>query len=125
MLEIFPIEAGKGILIRVEQGETWLFLSFAGNLVFLSSGNGAPLQFWREPRCSSRVKTGMLWNFLSCSKGVKDPLEVQEGGCDFTGDAAAEKRLISLGGICDLWFSLEAFPQGYHTCQFSLSPYLG
>ena len=39
----------------------------------------------------------MLWNFLSCSKGVKDPLEVQEGGCDFTGDAAAEKRLISLG----------------------------
>ena len=45
MLEIFPIEAGKGILIRVEQGETWLFLSFAGNLVFLSSGNGYVREF--------------------------------------------------------------------------------
>ena len=31
-----------------------------------------------ESRASSRVETGMLWNFLSCSKGLKDPLEVQE-----------------------------------------------
>ena len=32
---------------------------------------------WRISRASSRVETGMSGNFLSCSKGVKDPLEVQ------------------------------------------------
>ena len=31
---------------------------------------------------SSRVETGMSGNFLSCSKGVKDPLEVPEVRCD-------------------------------------------
>ena len=34
----------------------------------------------RESRASSRVETGMSGNFLSCSKGVKDPLEVPEVG---------------------------------------------
>ena len=33
-------------------------------------------------RASSRVETGMSGNFLSCSKGVKDPLEVPEVRCD-------------------------------------------
>ena len=38
---------------------------------------------WGRDSCaSSRVETGMLGNFLSCSKGVKDPLEVQEVRCD-------------------------------------------
>ena len=32
----------------------------------------------RYSRASSRVETGMSGNFLSCSKGVKDPLEVSE-----------------------------------------------
>ena len=32
----------------------------------------------RDSRASSRVETGMSWNFLSCSKGVKDPLKVPE-----------------------------------------------
>ena len=32
----------------------------------------------RDCRASSRVETGMSGNFLSCSKGVKDPLEVPE-----------------------------------------------
>ena len=32
----------------------------------------------RDSRTSSRVETGMSGNFLSCSKGVKDPLEVSE-----------------------------------------------
>ena len=32
----------------------------------------------RDSRASSRVETGMSRNFLSCSKGVKDPLEVPE-----------------------------------------------
>ena len=32
----------------------------------------------RDSRASSRVETGMSGNFLSCSKGVKNPLEVPE-----------------------------------------------
>ena len=35
----------------------------------------------RDSRASSRVETGMSGNFLSCSKGVKDPLEVPEVRC--------------------------------------------
>ena len=35
-----------------------------------------------EPEVSSPVETGMSGNFLSCSKGVKDPLEVPEVRCD-------------------------------------------
>ena len=34
----------------------------------------------RDSRASSRVETGMSGNFLTCSKGVKDPLEVPELG---------------------------------------------
>ena len=33
-------------------------------------------------RASSRVETGMSGNFLSCSKGVKDPLKVPGVWCD-------------------------------------------
>ena len=40
----------------------------------------------------------MSGNFLSCSKGVKDPLEVPEVRCDYTPDASAEMRLILPGG---------------------------
>ena len=40
----------------------------------------------------------MSGNFLSCSKGVKDPLEVPEVRCDFPGDASAEMGVISPGG---------------------------
>ena len=36
----------------------------------------------RDSRASSQVETGMSGNFLSCSKGVKDPLEVPEVRCD-------------------------------------------
>ena len=36
----------------------------------------------RDSRATSRVETGMQGNFLSCSKGVKDPLEVPEVRCD-------------------------------------------
>ena len=60
------------------------FLDHTGNESLLwnyeaetgSSGCG------RESRASSRVETGMSGNFLSCSKGVKDPLEVPEVRCD-------------------------------------------
>ena len=52
----------------------------------------------RDSRASSRVETGMSRNFLSCSKGVKDPLEVPEVRCDLPRDASAEMSLISPGG---------------------------
>ena len=50
----------------------------------------------------------MSGNFLSCSKGVKDPFDVQEGRCEFPLDAEAEKGLISPGGenlldFLELW----------------------
>ena len=57
-----------------------------------SSGGG------RDSRVSSRVETGMLGNFLSCSKDVKDPLEVPEVRCDYPRDASADIGLISPGG---------------------------
>ena len=40
----------------------------------------------------------MSGNFLSCSKGVMDPLEVLEVRCDLPRDASAEMGLISPGG---------------------------
>ena len=40
----------------------------------------------------------MSGNYLSCCKGVKDPLEVPEVTCDLPGDASAEMGLISPGG---------------------------
>ena len=52
----------------------------------------------RDSRASSRVETGMSGNFLICSKGVKDPLEVPEVRCDWPRDASAEMGLNSRGG---------------------------
>ena len=52
----------------------------------------------RDSRASSRVETGMSGNFLSCRKGVKDPLEVPEVTCDSPRDVSAEMGLISPGG---------------------------
>ena len=40
----------------------------------------------------------MSGNFLSCSRGVKDPLEVPEVRCDLRRDASAEMGLILPGG---------------------------
>ena len=40
----------------------------------------------------------MSGNFLSCSKGVKDPLEVPEVRCDQPRDTSEEMDLNSLGG---------------------------
>ena len=53
---------------------------------------------WLDSRASSRVETGMSGNFLSCSKGVKDPLEVPEIKCDYPLVASTEMGLISPGG---------------------------
>ena len=62
----------------------------------------------------------MSANFLSCSKGVKDPFKVQEGRCDFPRYVAVEKRLILPGGentlvFLELWqvpLELQRAPQG-------------
>ena len=39
----------------------------------------------------------MSGNFFSCSKGVEDPLEIQEVRCDLPRVASAEMGLISPG----------------------------
>ena len=52
----------------------------------------------RDSRDSSRLETSMSGNILSCSRGVKDPLEVPEVRCDEPRDASAEMGLISPGG---------------------------
>ena len=62
----------------------------------------------RTCRASSQVETGMSGNFLSCSKGVKEPLEVPEVRCDYPRDASAKMGLISPGGenlldFLELW----------------------
>ena len=62
--EFFPDNTVKGSLVSSYEGEKGLLWMFVGS------------------RASSRVETGMSGNFLSCSKGVKDPLEVQEVRCD-------------------------------------------
>ena len=62
--EFFPYHAGKGSLLSSKEAET------------------GHLSIWRDSRASFRVEKGMLGNFLSGSKGVKDPLEVPEVRCD-------------------------------------------
>ena len=73
-----------------------------------SSGSG------QNSRASSRVETGMSGNFLSCSKGVKDPLEILAVRCDLPRDASAEMGLISPGGenlldFLELWQVLSTY----------------
>ena len=62
--EFFPDHAGKGYSSRAMRQKRG------------SSGCG------RDSCYSSQVETGMSRYFLSCSKGVKDPLEVPEVRCD-------------------------------------------
>ena len=51
--------------------------------------------FGRDSCASSRVETCMSGNFLSCSKGVKDLLELPEVRCNSPQNASAEMGLIS------------------------------
>ena len=62
--EFFPVHAGKDPSSRAMRRKRG------------SSGCA------EDSRASSRVETGMSGNFLSCSKGVKDPLVVPEVRCD-------------------------------------------
>ena len=73
---------GERILLRCDGNAGNSFSSTKGKDPFPrsrrrkrgSSGCG------RNSRASSRVETGMSWNFLSCSKGVKDLLKFQRLG---------------------------------------------
>ena len=47
----------------------------------LGGGNGAPLDVF-GPSCFLSSGDGCVGNFLSCRKGVKDPLEVPGVRCD-------------------------------------------
>ena len=62
--EFFPDNAGNGSLLSSRRRKRG------------STGCG------QDSRASSRVETGMSGKFLSCSKDVKDPLEVSEVRCD-------------------------------------------
>ena len=53
---------------------------------------------WSGLSCFAQVEMSTSGNFLSCSKGVKDPLEVPEFRCDLPGEASVEMGLISPGG---------------------------
>ena len=109
--EIFPDHAGKGSLLSRYEAETGFLWMWAGLSCFLSSGDRLFLRCegnagnsfqntqgkdpssqamrrkrgssgcGRDSSASSRVETSMSGNFLSCSKGVKDPLEVPEVRC--------------------------------------------
>ena len=59
----------------------------------------------RESGASSRVETGMSVNFLSCSKGVKDPLEVPEDRCDYPREASGKWASSGLEGRTSWIFS--------------------
>ena len=78
--EFFPDHAWKGSLLSSYEVESGLLWMWAGLSCFLSSGD----------RLSG--------NFLSCSQGVKFPLEVPEVRCDKPRDASVEMGLISPEG---------------------------
>ena len=50
---------------------------------------------WAEFSCFLSREMGMSGNFLSCSKGVQDPLEVPEFRREYSRDAAEKMGLIS------------------------------
>ena len=94
------LSCGERLLLRCDGN--------AGNSVLTTQGKDPSFRAMRRKRGSSgcgrdsrafsRVETSMSGNFLRCSKGVKDPLEVPEVRCDYSRDASAEMGLISLGG---------------------------
>ena len=79
-----PLSCGEHLLLKCDGN--------AGNSIPTTQGMDPSSQAMRQKRsssvcrrdsrASSRVEMGMSGNFLSCSKGVKDPLEVPEVRCD-------------------------------------------
>ena len=64
------------------------------------------------------MESGISGDFLSCSKVVKDPLEVPEVRCDYPRDASLEMGIISLRGENLLDFlELRQVPSTYDGAQ--------
>ena len=78
------LSCGERLLLRCDGN--------AGNSFPITQGKDPSSRAWgrkrdssgygRDSRVSNRVETGMSGTFLSCSKGVKDPVEVPEVRCD-------------------------------------------
>ena len=96
----------------------------AGNSFLTTQGKDPSSRAWRrkrgcsgcgrDSRASSRVETGMSGNFLNCSNGGKDPLEVPEVRCDKPRDVSAEMGIISPGGENLLDFELQQVLSTYN-----------
>ena len=107
------LPCGEGLLLRCDGN--------AGNSFPTTQGKDPSSRAMRQKRgssgcgrdsCySSQVETGMSRNFLSYSKGVKDPLEVPDIRCDFPRFASAEMGLISPLRMPRSMSALERNPQ--------------
>ena len=113
------------------QGENSLLLRCGGNVGIplqtkqgygpssrVDDKNGALLELWHETPCSAHVWTCILGTFLSCMKGVKYSFAFPDGTCDFSGDTALEKGLISRGEENHVVF-LELWREAWGSSQFS------
>ena len=77
---------------QMEGRTSWIFSSCGrcsglktgtSGIALVASGKASPHgSYSGASHASSPVETGISGNFLSCSKGVKDPLEVPEVWCD-------------------------------------------
>ena len=78
------LSCGERLLLRCAGNAGNSFPTTQGKIppLELRGRNGAPLDLGGDSRDSSRMETGMSGKFFSCSKGVKDPLEVPEVRCD-------------------------------------------
>ena len=94
------LSCGERLLLRCHGNAGNSFLTTQGKEPSSRSRRrkGGSSECGRDSRASSRVEIGMSGNFLSCSKGVKDPLEVQGVRCDKPQDASSEMGLISPEG---------------------------
>ena len=83
-LEFLYLSCGKRLLLRCDGNARNSFPTTQGKDHFSRAmrGTWGSSGYGRDSRASSRVETGMSGNFLSCSKGVKDPLEVPEIRCN-------------------------------------------
>ena len=92
--------------------------SILGLKVVAVQGKQVSLEWTETSGGLWEVETGMSGNFLSCSKGVKDPLEVPEVRCDYPRDASVEMGIISPRGENLLDFlELRQVPSTYDGAQ--------
>ena len=81
VLSIFNLKA-LPLEVRRECRDSFLDESGKWTLISILGGiTGPPYELWQDPRCSSRLETGMSRNFLSCLNGVKTLSRLRrEGG---------------------------------------------